>query len=85
MGKSPPRAPLAPNLELVYLKGAAAQPMALAYELEQDFSGERGQEQTLIKHLQGVLDLARAGALFAMTCSIGIAFIIQGCCCKRFN
>lgn len=45
---SPPRAPLAPNLELVYLKGVATQPTALAYELEQDFSGERGQERHLL-------------------------------------
>ena len=73
---SPPRAPLAPSLELVYLKDAAAQPMALAYELEQDFSGQKGEEQLLIEHLQGVLNLARAGALFAVAYGIGIAFIV---------
>lgn len=49
--------------------------MALAHELKQDFSGDRGQEQTFTKHLQGVLDLARSGALFAMTNGIGNALI----------
>lgn len=72
---SPPRVPLAPDPELMYGKGTAAQTTALAYELGQGCSGESGQEQTRVKYLQS----ARAWqwqVLFAMTCDVGTAFVI---------